>query len=68
MQYSFDQTSHLKFLDLLGNVLLPLQSLLPDLLLNGLGMWADNKVVLDYLPGNTGDVKWLPSKHIGIHL
>ena len=29
-------------------------------------MWEDNKVVLDYLPGNTGDIRWLPSKHIDI--
>ena len=27
-------------------------------------MWADSKVVLDYLPGNTGDIRWLPGKHI----
>ncbi len=29
-------------------------------------MWADSKVVLDYLPGNTGDIIWLPGKHIDI--
>ena len=29
-------------------------------------MWADNKVVLDYLPKNTGDIRWLPGKHIDI--
>ena len=29
-------------------------------------MWADNKVVLNYLLGNTGDIRWLPSKHIDI--
>ena len=29
-------------------------------------MWADSKVVLDYLPGNTGDIRWLPGKHIDI--
>src|SRR6266511_148624 len=29
-------------------------------------MWANNKVVLDYLPGNTGDIRWLPGKHIDI--
>ena len=32
----------------------------------GPGMWADSKVVLDYLPGNTGDVRWLPCKQIDI--
>ena len=50
MQYSFDQTSCLKLLNLFGNELLPLQGLLSNLLLDKLGMWADNKVVLDYLP------------------
>ena len=63
MQYSCDQTSCLKFLDLFCNELLPLQGLLPDFLLDRSGMWADIKVVLDYLPRNTGDVRWLPSKH-----
>ena len=29
-------------------------------------MWADSKVVLDYLPGNARDIRWLPSKHIDI--
>ena len=66
MQYSSYQTRRLKFLDLFGNKLLWLQSLLSDLLLDGPGMRADSKVVLDYLPGNTGDVRWLPSKHIDI--
>ena len=67
MQYPSNQAGSLKFLDLLGNKLLSLQCLLPDLLLDGSGMWADSKVVLDYLPGNTGDIRWLPSKHIDIH-
>ena len=66
MEYSSDQTNCLKFLDLFGDKLLPLQSLLPDLLLDGPGMWADSKVLLDYLPGNTEDIRWLPSKHIDI--
>ena len=66
MQYSYDQTSCLKLLDFFSNELLPLQGLLPNLLLVGLGMRADSKVVLDYLPGNTGDIRWLPSKHIDI--
>ena len=66
MQHSSDQTSCFKFLNLLGNELLPLQSLLLDLLLDGPGMWADSKVVLVYLPGNTGNVRWLPCKLIDI--
>ena len=66
MQYSSDQTSCLKLLNLLGNELLPLQGLLLHLLLDGSGMLADSKVVLDYLPGNTGDIRWLLGKHIDI--
>ena len=67
MQHSSDQTSCLKLLNLLCNELLPLQGLLSNLLLDRSGMWVDIKVVLDYLPGNTGDIIWLPSKHIDIH-
>ena len=66
MQYSSDQTSYFKFLDFFGNELRPLQDLLHDLLLDGPGVRADNKVVLDYLPGNARDVRWLPGKHIDI--
>ena len=66
MQYSSDQTSCLKFLDLFRNELLPLQGLLLDFLLDRSGMWADSKVVLDYLPGNTGVIRWFPGKHINI--
>ena len=57
MQHSSYQTSSFNLLDLFGNEFLPLQGLLPDLLLDGSGMRADNKVVLDYLPRNTGDVR-----------
>ena len=56
-----------EFLDLFGNELLLLQGLLSDFLLDGPGMWVDNKVVIDYLPGNTWDIRWLPGKHIDIH-
>ena len=66
MQYSSDQTSCLKFLDLFCNELLPLQGLLSDFLLDRSGMWADIKVVLNHLPGNAGDVGCLPCKHIDI--
>ena len=66
MQYSSDQTSSLKFLDLFRNKLLPLQGLLPDFLFERSGVWEDSKLVLDYLPGNTGDIRWLLGKHIDI--
>src|SRR6187401_677652 len=29
-------------------------------------MRTNNKLVLNYLPGNTEDVRWLPGKHIDI--
>ena len=45
---------------------MPLPGLLPDFLLDGSGMWADIKVVLNYLPGSTGVIRWLPGKHIDI--
>ena len=67
MQYSYDQTSCLKLLDVFCNELLSLLDLLPDFLLDRSGMWADSKVVLDHLPRNTGDIRWLPGKHIDIH-
>ena len=57
MQYSSDQTNCVQFLDLFGNELLPIQGLLAYFLLDGSGMWADSKVVLNYLPMNTGDIK-----------
>ena len=68
MEYSSDQTSCLQFLDFLGNELLPFQGLLSDFLLDRSGMWADNKVVLNYLPRNTEDIRWLLGKHIDIRL
>jgi hypothetical protein len=43
------------------------QSLLPNLLLDRPSMRIDNKVVLNYLLGNTEDVRWLPCNHIYIH-
>ena len=48
--------------------MLPLQGLLLNFLLDRSGVWADNKVVLDYLPGNTGDIRWLLGKHIDIRV
>ena len=38
----------------------------PYSLLDGLRMRADGKVVLNHFPGNNGDVRWLPRKHIDI--
>src|SRR4051794_32386814 len=41
-------------------------TLFPDSLLDGPRMRTDGKVVLNHFPGNTGDVRWLPGKHIDI--
>ena len=68
MQYSSVQSSCLKLLNLFGNELLPLQGLLSDFLLDRSRMWSDSKVVLDYLLGDTGVIRWLPGKHIDIRL
>src|SRR4051812_43563488 len=40
--------------------------LLPDFLLDGPRMKTDGKVVLNHFPGNAGDVRRLPGKHIDI--
>ena len=66
MQHSSDQTNCFKLLDFLGNEMLSLQGLFPNLLFDGSGMRADSKVVLNYLPMNTEDVRWLLGKHIDI--
>ena len=67
MKHSSDQACCFQLLDLFCNEFLALHCLFSDFLLDGPGLWEDNKVVLDYLPGNTGDVRWLPCKHIDIH-
>ena len=66
MEHSSYQTRCFQFPDLFSNEILSFQSLLSDLLLDGPRMRADNKVVLNHLPGNTGDVGSLPCKHIDI--
>ena len=68
MEHSSDQARRFQLPDLLCDELLPFQSLLPDLLLDGPRMRTDGKVVLNHLPGNTGDVGCLPWKHIDVHL
>ena len=40
--------------------------LLPDSLLDGPRMRTDGKVVLNHFPGNTGDIRRLPRKHVDI--
>ena len=66
VEYSSDQARCLQLPDLFDDELLPLQSLLSDLMLDRPRMGIDNKVVLNHLPGNAGDVGCLPRKHIDI--
>ena len=66
MEHSSYQTRCFQFPDLLCDELLSFQSLLSDLLRDGLRMRTDSKVVLNHLPGNAGDVGCLPCKHIDI--
>ena len=66
MEYSSHQACRFQLPDLFCDELLPFQSLLPDLLLDGSRMRTNNKMVLNHLPGNTGDVGCLPRKHVDI--
>ena len=43
-----------------------LYCLFPDFLLDGPRMRTDGKMVLDYFPGNTGDVRRLPRKYVDV--
>ena len=66
MEYSSDKACCFQLLDLFRNELLAFHRLLPDSLLDGPRVRTDGKVVLNYFPGNTGDVRWLPCKHIDV--
>ena len=66
MEHSSHQACRFQLPDLLCDELLPFQSLLPDLLLDGPRMTTYSKVVLNHLPGNTEDVGCLPRKHVDI--
>src|SRR3954465_11384543 len=66
MEHSSDEACCFQLLDLFYDEFLALHCLLSDFLLDGPRMRADSKVVLNYFPGNTGDVRRLPRKHIDI--
>ena len=66
VEYSSNLARRLQLPDFLDDELLSLQSLLPDLLLDGPCMRTDSKMVLNHLLGNAGDVGCLPCKHINI--
>src|SRR3954466_11383060 len=65
MEHTSDEACRFQ-LDLFCDELLALHRLLPDSLLDGPRMRTDGEVVLNHFPGNAGDVRWLPGKHIDI--
>src|SRR4051812_43258394 len=66
MEHAPDEACRFQLLDLLRDELLALHRLFPGFLLDGPRMRTDGKVVLNHFPGNAGDVRWLPGKHIDI--
>ena len=66
MEHSPDKACCFQFLDFFCNEFLAPHSLFPDFLLDGPRMRTDGKVVLDYFPGNTGDDRRLPRKHVDV--
>src|SRR4051812_30161509 len=66
MEHTSDEACRFQLLDLFCDELLALHRLLPDSLLDGPRMRTDGEVVLNHFPGNAGDVRWLPRKHIDI--
>src|SRR3954469_10955433 len=68
MEHTSDEACRFQLPDLFCNDLLALHCLFPDSLLDGPRVRTDCKVVLNHFPGNTGDVRWLPGKHIHIRL
>ena len=66
MEHSSDRACRFQLLDFFCNELLAFHHLLPNSLLDGPRVRTNDKVVLNHFPGNTGDVRWLPCKHIDI--
>ena len=67
MEHSSDKACCFQLLDLFCNEFLTLHCLFSDFLLDGPRVRTDGKVVLNYFPGNTGDVRRLPCKFDDIH-
>src|SRR4051812_33665052 len=68
MEHASDEACRFQLPDLLRDKLLALHRLFPDLLLDGPRMRTNGMVVFNHFPGNAGDVRWLPGKHIDIRL
>jgi hypothetical protein len=55
-----------QLLDFFTDEVLPLNGLLPRLLLDRSGVGVDLQMVLDHLPRDPGHLRWLPCKHIRV--
>ena len=55
-----------QLLDFFTDEVLPLNGLLPRLLLDWSGIGVDLQMVLDHLPRDPGHLRWLPCKHIRV--
>ena len=66
MEHSSDKACCFQLLDFFCDEFLALHCLFPDFLLDGPRIRTDSKMVLNHLPGSTGDVRCLPCKHIDI--
>jgi hypothetical protein len=55
-----------QLLDFFMDEVLPLNGLLPRLLLDWPGVGVDLQMVLDHLPRDPGHLRWLPCKHIRV--
>jgi hypothetical protein len=55
-----------QLLDFFTDKVLPLNELLPRLLLDQSGVGVDLQMVLDHLPRDPGHLRWLPCKHIRV--
>ena len=61
-----DEAGVEQLLGLFTDEVLPLNGLLPGLLLDRLGVGVDLQMVLDHLPRDPGHLRRLPSKHVDV--
>src|SRR3954462_15326853 len=66
MEHPSDKACCFQLLDLCCDEFFALHCLFSDFLLDGPRMRTDDKGVLNYFPGNAGDVRRLPRKHIDV--
>src|SRR6187401_417388 len=66
MKYTSNKACRFQLLDFFSDKLLALHRLLSDLLLDGTRVRTNDKLMLNHFPGNTGDVRRLPCKHVDI--